>query len=103
MSARAQAAMFDWLQGEARLMRVTARERIACERVIDAVMVELRRRMGHDFSVDELAGCYEGAHDWFLPLAMAVAPRGGPAHDESVTLDPAFGRFMRNARDAGLW
>jgi len=103
VSARAQAAVFDWLQGPTRLAATKARERIACERVIEAVMAELRRRMGQDFSVDELAGCYANASDWFLPLALAASPRGGPAHDEAVTLDTAFARFMRRARDASLW
>ncbi len=103
MSARAQAAVFEWLQGPERLSRITARERIVCERVIDAVTLELRRRMGADFGVDDLAVCYATASDWFLPLALDVAPQGGAAHDEALVLDTAFARFMRRARDAGLW
>lgn len=102
VSARARAAVFDWQQGPERLAALSPERRAACLRVIDAIQVELRRRLGRDFMVDELAELYTTAGDWTLPLAIEIAPRVPEAHDGAITTDAAFARFMRNAKDAAL-
>jgi len=101
--AQAQAAVFEWQEGSKRMSLVPAGRRAACEAVVDAVQVELRRRLGASFTVAELAREYADAHMWFLPIAVQVAPRFPDAHDGAVTLDAGFARFMRRAMDASLW
>ncbi len=102
VSARALAAGFDWQQGPERLAALPPERRTACLRVVDAIQVELRRRLGRDFTLDELAEVYTDAADWALPLSVDVAPRVPEAHDGAITTDAAFARFMRNAKDAAL-
>lgn len=102
-TAQAQAAMFEWQEGLRRLETVPPAARAWCERVIDAVQRELRRRLGGPFTVSELAHEYADAQSWFLPIALDVAPRTREAHDAAITMDAAFGRQMRRAIDAGLW
>lgn len=102
VSARARSAMFDWEQGPGRLAALAPDRRAACLRVIDAILVELRRRLGRVFTLDELAQVYSTASDWTLPLAIDVAPRVSEAHDGAITTDTAFAQFSRNAKDASL-
>ncbi len=102
VSARARAAVFDWQQGPQRLAELSSDRRAACLRVVDAIQVELRRRLGRDFTIDELAELYSTAGDWALPLSVEVAPRVPEAHDGAITTDAAFARFMRNAKDVAL-
>ena len=102
VSARAYAAVFDWQEGPRRLAALSPDRQAACLRVVDAIQVELRRRLGRDFTVDELAEVYTGAGDWALPIAVDVAPRVPEAHDGAITTDAAFARFVRNAKDVAL-
>ncbi len=99
----AQSAVFEWQDGAKRLAAVRGPARSACFAVVDAVHTELKRRLGRTFTVADLAGAHREAADWFLPLAMEVAPRHGEAHDPSISLDGAFALYMRRAIDAGLW
>lgn len=101
--AQAHAAVFEWQEGSKRMSLIPSGRRAACEAVVDAVQIELRRRLGTSFTVGELAREYADAHMWFLPIAVEVAPRFPEAHDGAVTLDAAFARFMRRAMDASLW
>ncbi len=100
--AAARSAVFEWQDGARRLAAVRGPARAACFAVVEAVHMELKRRLGRTFTVADLAGAHRDAVDWFLPLAMEVAPRHGEAHDSSVALDGAFALYMRRAIDAGL-
>lgn len=102
-TAQSQAAVFEWQEGLRRLGGVPVAARASCEAVVAALHSELRRRLGATFTVAELAEVYTGSHDWFLGIALRIAPRGGPAHDAAVTLDGAFARFARHAQDGSLW
>lgn len=101
--AAVAAARFAWEEGLRRIDEpappAVARAR---ERIADAVDDELRRRVGRTFLLADLARAYEGAPSWYLDLAARVAPRIPDAWDPAVTLDGAFGRFMRHASDARL-
>jgi ribosomal protein L13E len=103
VDAATAAAVFEWQDGARRLAAVAGPARAACYTVVDAVHAELRRRLGRTFTVAELAAAHREASDWFLPVAIAVAPRHSVAHDPAVTLDGAFALYMPRARDAGLW
>ena len=97
--AEVTAARFAWEEGLARLREPGAMSP-ARTRVVAAVHDELRRRVGGTFRLADLARAYRDASGWFLELAPRLAPRSPEVWDPSVTLDGAFGLFMRRAQDA---
>jgi hypothetical protein len=66
-------------------------------RIVEAVTVELRRRVGPTFTLRDLVRVYDGASDWYTELAARVAPGVPEAWDASVALDGAFGLYARAA------
>ncbi len=89
-----------WLEGQRRLAQSDPRERAALERVVDALVVELRHRLGGSFSVQELARLYiEQGTDWCFSIAMQVAPNDPAAWDLTTVAGAAFARYARGARD----
>jgi hypothetical protein len=96
-------ARFSWEEGLARMSEpAPAAVARARRRIVAAVHDELRRRVGVTFTLAELAAAYLGAPSWYLELAQRVAPRHPEAWDPAVTLDGAFGIYMRQATDARL-
>ena len=91
-------AVFDWRAGERRVEDAPPQERPALERVVDAIVAELRRRIGISFTVDELAGLYDQGTDWGLDVAQRVEPDSPWAWDAGL-VDAAFHRFLREATD----
>lgn len=93
------AARFAWEEG---LRRLCAPDPHAAARirVADAVQRELRRRVGTDFALADLARAYADSVGWYLDLASQVAPAIPEAWDPQVALDGAFGLYMSRARDA---
>jgi hypothetical protein len=87
-------ALFQWRGGEQRLREAEDPERRRLERAVDAVVEELRRRLGSSFAVSELAGLYAEDTDWATELVQRQAP-GAPASD---VVDAAFARYSREAR-----
>ena len=69
------------------------------ERVIGAVVAELRRRLGGAFTSDELAELYARGTSWCLPIAVSVAPDDPWAWESAVVADAAFARYLREAVD----
>ena len=65
---------------------------------LELVTVELRRRLGGSFTLDELAGVYERAEDWARAL---LEERGTPGWPAQLTLvvDAAFGMYAHSASD----
>jgi hypothetical protein len=96
--AEVAVARFAWEEGLERLDR-PGPGRGARELVVAAVHDELRRRLGASFTLADLARVWAGAPAWFPDLAARAAPRTPEAWDPAVTLDGAFGRFMRRAAD----
>jgi hypothetical protein len=92
-------ALYQWREGERRLAAEPPERRTLLERVIDALVAELRRRLGGRFSAQELAGLYRRETSWYLPLAMKVAPENPWAWEAGVVLDAAFARYLREASD----
>jgi hypothetical protein len=92
-------AYYQWQQGERRLRSEPADRRSRMERVTDALVAELRRRLGGRFSAEELAALYEGGTSWCLPVAMKVAPDDPSAWEAGVVVDAAFARYLREAAD----
>ena len=89
-----------WQEGEGRLDEAEPADRPAMERVVDELVVELRRRLGGPFTTDELARLYghEGT-DWAFAIATRVAPANPAAWDMPAVVGAAFARYAREAAD----
>jgi hypothetical protein len=94
-----ETAIYQWQQGERRLQASPAERSVLLERVVSALVAELRRRLGGRFSTQELVDLYDGGTMWCLQVAMKVAPDDPRAWDAGVVVDAAFGRYLREAAD----
>jgi hypothetical protein len=92
-------AIYQWRQGERRLETAPPDRIPLLQRVTDALVAELRRRLGGRFSSAELATLYAQETAWCLPLAMKIAPDDPWAWDAGVVVDAAFARYLREATD----
>jgi hypothetical protein len=89
-----------WQEGVRRLERADPSERQALELVVDALVVELRRRLGGPFTTEELAQLYErDGVDWAFAIATRVAPATPAAWDMDTVSNAAFARYVRGASD----
>jgi hypothetical protein len=89
-----------WQEGERRLASADPEDRPALERVVDELVLELRRRLGGPFTTEELAQLYatQGT-DWAFDIATRVAPGNPTAWDMPVVAGAAFARYAREASD----
>jgi hypothetical protein len=94
-----ETAVYQWQQGERRLQAAPAERRALLERVTDALVAELRRRLGGRFAADELVALYERGTAWCLQTAMRLAPEDPWAWEAGVVIDAAFARYLREASD----
>ena len=92
-------AIYQWQRGERHLHEAPPERKPLLERVVGALVCELRRRLGGRFSAQELADLYAAGTGWCMQTAMAVAPDDPWAWDSSVVVDAAFGRYLREAAD----
>jgi hypothetical protein len=91
-----------WDDGEHRLREAEPADRAALLRVVDDLVLELRRRLGGSFTSDELAELYlDQGTDWCLEIAMRVAPSTPAAWDMTTVAGAAFARYVRSATDFG--
>jgi hypothetical protein len=92
-----------WDEGKRRLAgegEDTARSR-HLDLLVDAVVDELRRRIGQTYTLGDLAGTYEGADDWvrdIIVTSLPPRPRAG-VRDAAVIQDAAFARYAQGALD----
>ena len=92
-------ANYQWQHGERRLRAAPPDRRRAMERVTEALVAELRRRLGGAFTAEELAELYDQGTGWCTDLAVAIAPEHPYAWDARVVADAAFARYLREAAD----
>jgi hypothetical protein len=89
-----------WQEGQRRLVAADPPERVALERVVDELVVQLRRRLGGPFTVAELAQLYiDRGTDWCFDVAVRVAPSTPAAWDLTTVAGTAFARYAREAID----
>jgi hypothetical protein len=89
-----------WQDGQRRLAGADPAERVAMERVVDELVVQLRRRLGGPFTVAELTRLYvEEGTDWCFDVAVRVAPGAPAAWDLTTVAGAAFARYAREAID----
>lgn len=94
-----QTAIHDWREGLRRLDEAPREERRILDRVSEQIYLELRRRLGSTFTVDELVALYEQGTSWAEQIAMGTAPDYPFAWDPRIVVDGAFGRYVREAGD----
>ncbi|HEX2085116.1 MAG TPA: hypothetical protein VHF89_05495 [Solirubrobacteraceae bacterium] len=92
-------AVYQWKEGERVLRDAPPERRRTLERVVDAVVAELRRRLGSRFRSDELVALYDEGTTWVTDVAVRVAPDDPDAWDPRVAADAAFARYLREASD----
>ena len=89
-----------WQDGQRRISSAEPADRSAMERVVDELVVGLRRRLGGPFTVQELAGLYlDQGTDWCFDVAVRVAPGRPAAWDLPTVAGAAFARYAREAID----
>ena len=99
MTVRFETLIGLWEEGQRRLARAEPAERVALERVTDEIVLELRRRLGGPFSVQELAQLYAAGTDWCFEIAVRIAPLAPAAWDLTTVAGAAFARYAREAID----
>ncbi len=96
-----ETASYQWQQGERRLQAAPAERLRLLERVIEALVAELRRRLGGGFTAEELVELYDAGTAWCLQVAMRIAPEEPWAWEAGVVDRrrlrplPARGRRLR--------
>jgi hypothetical protein len=91
-----------WREGQRRFSQADPVLRPAMERVVDQLVLELRRRLGGPFTTQELAQLYgEQGTDWCFDVATRVAPNSPAAWDLPTVAGAAFARYVREASDYG--
>jgi hypothetical protein len=96
-------ARHQWDDGKRRLAEEgleTARSRHLAV-LIDAVVDELRRRVGQRYTLADLAAVYDGAEEWVRDVVVrSTRPkfRAG-VRDTALVQDAAFGRYAQGASD----
>ncbi len=89
-----------WREGQRRLAEAELSTRPPLERVTDAIVDELRRRLGGPFTTDELVRYYlEHGIDWCFEIAVRAAPGSPEAWDLTTVANAAFARYVREAGD----
>jgi hypothetical protein len=88
-------ALFQWEEGEARIREAGDSERDVLDRAAFLVMDEIRRRLGGQFMLDELADLYGEGTDW----ASEIVQRRFWGTESSAAVNAAFFRYAREATD----
>jgi gamma-glutamyl:cysteine ligase YbdK (ATP-grasp superfamily) len=86
-------ALYQWRDGERRLAATSEPARADLDSAADAVVEELRKRLGSSFVLDELADMYAEGTDW----ATQLARRHAAGTDAAAVVDAAFARYAREA------
>jgi len=92
-------AVYEWRRAERRLHDAPAESRPRLERVVEALVAELRRRLGGRFTSRELLELYASGTGWCIEVAMRMAPDDPLAWDAAIVADAAFSRYLREASD----
>ncbi len=91
-------ALFQWEEGARALAAIDdPKQRRLADRVISAIRLELRRRVGPTFTAEQLADFYGEGTDWAQQIAIDVAPAA--ADDAHSLADAAFWAYLRGAGD----
>jgi hypothetical protein len=101
VSAAVEIARHEWAEGYRRLERERddrRRYRTLHEQV-DAITAQLRRRIGADFTVSELAAEHRDADAWVREAVADLPPGAQWPAGIAIATDAAFHLYARGARD----
>lgn len=99
--AEVESARREWEEGN-RLVAEQGRDRLEAERLlaqVEAVIEELRRRVGGTFTLAELTRAYAGAEGWSRAAVAERAPLPGWPRTLSIVEAAAFYLYARGASD----
>jgi hypothetical protein len=82
-------ALFQWEDGERRVREAEPRERARLQRAAEGVVAGLRKKLGSEFTIQELSDLYASEPDWTTEAVPAPA------------VDAGFARYAREAADFG--
>lgn len=91
----------DWLDAERRIEREAPTRRRLLDDLAELILTELKRRLGRPFVLRELVDEYERGTSWAVDLITDAAPDHPWAWAPSLSVDAAFSRYARHARDVG--
>ncbi|MBJ7519253.1 MAG: hypothetical protein JHC84_06120 [Solirubrobacteraceae bacterium] len=98
--ADVERALEQWREGEQRVDGLPDdRLRGKAHDLIAQTLIQLRRRLGGPFTVEELADLYEQGTDWVVEIAHGLAPDHPALWDPRLIADATFARYVRGARD----
>jgi hypothetical protein len=100
-SVEVEIARQQWSSG-ARRLDETRGDRRLHDRLMEhvsAITDELRRRLGRNFSLDELADVYRGSERWTLDTIEDADSEPGWERHATVVVDAAFYLYARGAAD----
>ena len=98
--ADVERALEQWREGEERVDALADdRIRAKAHDIVGKALIELRRRLGGPFTIEELADVYGEGTDWLVQLATELAPDDPQLWDPRLIADATFGRSVRSARD----
>jgi|SRR5687768_5625622 len=99
-AAELESARREWEDGHSRLHALgDARTREQLLAQVDAVLTELRRRVGATFTLAELAGAYAGADRWSRAAVAELEPPPGWPRSLALVEAAAFHLYARGATD----
>jgi hypothetical protein len=96
-----ESARREWEEGHRRLLAASS-DRLTADRLhaqVDAIVAELRRRVGGTFTLAELAEAYAGSEAWLGAVNDEHAPVRGWPRTLSLAGDAAFHLYARGALD----
>ena len=98
-----ETARFQWEEGRRRLeeSRSDATRYRQLAGLVDAVIDELRRRVGQTFTLAQLADEYGSAEDWVREVVVRSTPPRPRAdvRDAALVQDAAFAQYAHGAVD----
>jgi hypothetical protein len=101
MATAVETARQEWDEGYRRLEE-SARDRVGYERLLaqmEAIVDELRRRVGQTFTLAQLADAYAEADRWSRDVVAERAASPGWPRTVSVAEAAAFYAYQRGATD----
>lgn len=96
-----ESARREWEDGHRRLLAGApdARAREQLLEQVEAVLTELRRRVGATFTLAELAAAYDDAERWSRPAVAELGPPPGWPRTLALVEGAAFHIYSRGAVD----
>jgi hypothetical protein len=101
MATQTETVRREWEEGHRRF-EAMARDPVLGPRLLaqlEAVLDELRKRVGQTFTLDELATAYKGAERWSRDAISERAATPGWPRTVSLVEDEAFHQYQRGAVD----